>query len=78
MFELRLAFKSRINTALHDFDSEGEIGDAYDFNVTVDFATIEADCTEVEKEFVDALAEIEGQKAFHAHNVTRFVNQRVD
>ena len=33
-------------------------------NVTVDFTTAEEDSTEVEKEFADALAEIEGQKVF--------------
>ena len=33
-------------------------------NVTVDFTVAEANNTEVKNEFVDALAEIEGQKAF--------------
>ena len=48
-----------------EYESEGDIeGDAYYMNVTVDFTMAETDNTEVEQEFIDALVEIEGQKAF--------------
>ena len=46
-------------------ESEGNIeGNVYYMNVTVDFTMAEADNTEVEQQFIDALVEIEGQKAF--------------
>ena len=48
-----------------EYESEGDIeGDAYYMNVTVDFTMAETDNTEVEQKFIDALVEIEGQKAF--------------
>ena len=48
-----------------EYESEGDIeGDAYYMNFTVDFSMAETDNTEVEQEFIDALVEIEGQKAF--------------
>ena len=47
-----------------EYDSEGEIsGDIYHMNIAVDFITAD-DNTEADKEFIDALVEIEGQKAF--------------
>ena len=51
-------------------DSEGEIsdvGDLYHMNISVNVANrdlTEADVTEVDQEFIDALVEIEGQKEF--------------
>ena len=48
-------------------DSEGEIsdvGDLYHMNISVNRDLTEADVTEVDQEFIDALVEIEGQKEF--------------
>ncbi len=64
-FEENLAEEAEERRLDSEYDSEGEIqGDTYYMNVTVDFTTAEANSTEVEQEFIDALVKIEGQKAF--------------
>jgi hypothetical protein len=48
-------------------DEISEVGDLYHMNISVDLANrdlTEADVTEVDQEFIDALVEIEGQKEF--------------
>ena len=74
------------NVVQLECDSEGEIsdvGDLYHMNISVDLANrdlTEADVTEVDQEFINALVEIEGQKEFPCTKCDKlkYVNQKVD